>query len=82
MKTARLSELATVSILVLATVATPTAYAQVPVIDNARPKIQQETLNWYKTYQADTQGVKGATGGTTDSVAPGQGSGAPADCSA
>ncbi|MBX5204008.1 MULTISPECIES: transglycosylase SLT domain-containing protein [unclassified Rhizobium] len=82
MKTARLSELATVSLLVLAAVTTPTAYAQVPVIDNARLKIQQETLNWYKSYEADTQGVKGATGGTTDSVAPGQGSGAPADCSA
>lgn len=55
-----------------------TGYAQVPVIDNARQKIQQATENWYQSYQADTRKVKG----TTDSVAPGQGSGAPADCSA
>lgn len=57
-------------------------YAQVPVIDQARQKIQQATENWYQSYQADTRKVKGASGGTTDSVAPGQGSGAPADCSA
>jgi len=58
------------------------AVAQVPVIDNARLKIQQATLNWYRTYEADTRKVKGASGGTTDSVAPGQGSGTPSDCSA
>jgi hypothetical protein len=56
-------------------------HAQVPVIDNARQKIQQATLNWYQDYRTDTQKLKGASGGTTDSVAPGQGSGAPADCS-
>ncbi|WP_412065927.1 lytic transglycosylase domain-containing protein [Rhizobium sp. SYY.PMSO] len=83
MKTARLPELVTVSTIMLSTLLTPApVVAQVPVIDNARRNIQQATENWYKTYQADTRGVKGASGGTTDSVAPGQGSGAPADCSA
>jgi hypothetical protein len=83
MKTARLPELATVSAIMLSTLLTPApVIAQVPVIDNARRNIQRATANWYKTYQADTQATKGALGGTTDSVAPGQGSGAPADCSA
>jgi len=83
MSNARLPELATVSALALATVLTPgVIFGQVPVIDNARSQIQQETLNWYKAYQADTRGVKGAYGGTTGSVAPGQGSGTPLDCSA
>ncbi|MBY5766655.1 lytic transglycosylase domain-containing protein [Rhizobium leguminosarum] len=82
MNNARLPELATVGVLALATVMTPApTRAQVPVIDNARQKIQQATLNWYQGYQADTRKLKGASGGTTDSVAPGQGSGAPADCS-
>ncbi|TBB14973.1 lytic transglycosylase domain-containing protein (plasmid) [Rhizobium ruizarguesonis] len=83
MNNARLPELATAGVLALATVMTPAlTRAQVPVIDNARQKIQQATLNWYQGYQADTRKLKGASGGTTDSVAPGQGSGAPADCSA
>ncbi|MBY5337059.1 lytic transglycosylase domain-containing protein [Rhizobium leguminosarum] len=83
MTNARLPELATAGVLALATVIVPaTTRAQVPVIDNARQKIQQATLNWYEGYQADTRKLKGASGGTTDSVAPGQGSGAPADCSA
>ena len=83
MTNARLPELATVSAIVVSTLFTPApGFAQVPVIDNARRNIQQETENWYKTYQADTRALKGASGGTTDSVAPGQGSGAPADCSA
>ncbi|MBY3136492.1 MULTISPECIES: lytic transglycosylase domain-containing protein [Rhizobium] len=83
MNNARLPELATAGVLVLATVIAPAATrAQVPVIDNARQKIQQATLNWYEGYQADTRKLKGASGGTTDSVAPGQGFGAPADCSA
>ncbi|CDZ29973.1 lytic transglycosylase domain-containing protein [Neorhizobium galegae] len=82
MKNAGLPELTTVSVLVLATVVASAARAQVPVIDNARRNIQQATENWYKTYQADMQALKGASGGTTDSVAPGEGSGAPADCSA
>jgi hypothetical protein len=63
------------------TLAGSTGHGQVPVIDNARQKIQQATLNWYQSYQADARKLKGASGGTTDSVAPGQGSGAPADCS-
>lgn len=58
------------------------ALAQVPVIDGARVKIQTQTMGWYTTYEADTRKVKGATGGTTDSFAPGQGSGSPLDCSA
>lgn len=58
------------------------ALAQVPVIDGARVNIQTQTRGWYTTYEADTGKVKGATGGTTDSVAPGQGSGSPLDCSA
>lgn len=82
MTSARLPELATVSAVVLSTLFTPApVFAQVPVIDNARRSIQQATENWYRTYQADTQAVKGASGGTTDSVAPGQGSGTPLDCS-
>ncbi|CDZ40248.1 Lytic transglycolase [Neorhizobium galegae bv. officinalis] len=83
MNNARLPELATAGVLALATVMPPTlSRAQVPVIDNARQKIQQATLSWYQSYQADTRKLKGASGGTTDSVAPGQGSGAPANCSA
>lgn len=83
MTNARIPELATVGAIVLSTLLTSApVFAQVPVIDNARRKIQQATENWYKTYQSDTQALKGASGGTTDSVAPGQGSGAPADCSA
>ncbi|ESZ11032.1 MULTISPECIES: lytic transglycosylase domain-containing protein [unclassified Mesorhizobium] len=58
------------------------ALAQVPVIDGARVKIQTQTMGWYTTYEADTKKVKGASGGTTDSFAPGQGSGSPMDCSA
>ncbi|MET2832254.1 lytic transglycosylase domain-containing protein [Mesorhizobium shangrilense] len=58
------------------------ALAQVPVIDGARVKIQTQTMDWYTTYEADTKKVKGASGGTTESVAPGQGSGSPMDCSA
>ncbi|WP_245314446.1 transglycosylase SLT domain-containing protein [Sinorhizobium alkalisoli] len=56
--------------------------AQVPVIDNARVNIEQQTQSWYTTYQGDITKVKGASGGTTDSFAPGQGSGSPLDCSA
>lgn len=83
MKHAKLPEKAAAGILMLAIIIPGTASrAQVPVIDNARQKIQQETLDWYNSYQADTQKVKGASGGTTDSVAPGQGSGTPLDCSA
>lgn len=83
MSNARLPELTAVSALVMAMVLLPrVVLGQVPVIDNARSKIQQETLNWHKDYQADTRGLKGASGGTTDSVAPGQGSGTPPDCSA
>ncbi|WP_392713733.1 lytic transglycosylase domain-containing protein [Rhizobium ruizarguesonis] len=41
-----------------------------PVIDTARQKIQQATLNWYQRCQADTRKLKGTFGGTTDSVAP------------
>ena len=83
MRNAKRLERATAGLVALAAVlASGTGHAQVPVIDNARQKIQQATLNWYQGYQADTRKLKGASGGTTDSVAPGQGSGAPADCSA
>ncbi|API55199.1 lytic transglycosylase domain-containing protein [Rhizobium beringeri] len=82
MKNAQRLERAAAGALAIAALLAGTAgHAQVPVIDNARQKIQQATLNWYQSYQADTRKVKGASGGTTDSVAPGQGSGAPADCS-
>ncbi|MBY5412816.1 lytic transglycosylase domain-containing protein [Rhizobium leguminosarum] len=82
MKNAKRLERAAAGALAIAALLAGTAgHAQVPVIDNARQKIQQATLNWYQSYQADTRKVKGASGGTTDSVAPGQGSGAPADCS-
>ncbi|MGO7185829.1 lytic transglycosylase domain-containing protein [Rhizobium brockwellii] len=83
MTSARLPEFATASVLALVSVIVAAqTRAEVPVIDNARQKIQQATLNWYQAYQADTRKLKGASGGTTDSVAPGQGSGVPADCSA
>ncbi|MDI5929840.1 lytic transglycosylase domain-containing protein [Rhizobium leguminosarum] len=83
MTSARFPEFATASVLALVSVIVPAqTRAEVPVIDNARQKIQQATLNWYQAYQTDTRKLKGASGGTTDSVAPGQGSGAPADCSA
>ncbi len=83
MKHAKHLEGAAAGVLALALVfPIGTSHAQVPVIDQARQKIQQATENWYQSYQADTRKVKGASGGTTDSVAPGQGSGAPADCSA
>ncbi|WJH38571.1 transglycosylase SLT domain-containing protein (plasmid) [Aliirhizobium terrae] len=52
------------------------------MIDDTRLKSDEATRDSYGPYQAYTQSVKGASGGTTDSVAPGQGSGAPADCSA
>lgn len=78
----RLERVAAGGLALAAVLAGSTSHAQVPVIDNARQKIQQATLNWYQGYQADTRKLKGASGGTTDSVAPGQGSGAPADCSA
>lgn len=83
MTTPRLPELATVGALAIATIMVPSASrAQVPVIDDARLKSDEATRDSYGSYQADTQSVKGASGGATDSVAPGQGSGAPADCSA
>ncbi|MHC2296033.1 lytic transglycosylase domain-containing protein [Rhizobium mongolense] len=78
----RLEKAAAGALAIAALLAGTAGHAQVPVIDNARQKIQQATLNWYQSYQADTRKLKGASGGTTDSVAPGQGSGAPADCSA
>jgi hypothetical protein len=83
MTTPRLPELATVGALAFATVVVPPASrAQVPVIDDTRLKSEEAFRDSYKPYQADTQSIKGASGGTTDSVAPGQGSGAPADCAA
>ncbi|MBZ5763112.1 transglycosylase SLT domain-containing protein [Rhizobium sp. VS19-DR104.2] len=78
----RLERVAVGCLALAAVLAGSTSHAQVPVIDNARQKIQQATLNWYQGYQADTRKLKGASGGTADSVAPGQGSGAPDDCSA
>ncbi|MFC0808923.1 lytic transglycosylase domain-containing protein [Ensifer sp. P24N7] len=83
MRYAKLPNRAIVLVLAMATALTSsTALAQVPVIDNARVNIQQQTQNWYNTYEADTKKVKGASGGTTDSFAPGQGAGSPLDCSA
>ncbi len=83
MTTPRLPELATVGALAFATMVVPSvARGQVRVIDDTRLKSDEATRDIYRPYQADTQSVKGAAGGTTDSVAPGQGSGAPADCSA
>lgn len=82
MNAKRLEKVAAGVLALAAVLASSAGHAQVPVIDNARQKIQQATLNWYQSYQADTQKLKGASGGTTDSVTPGQGSGAPTDCSA
>ncbi|MBY5523528.1 lytic transglycosylase domain-containing protein [Rhizobium leguminosarum] len=81
MNAKRFERTAAGALAIAALLAGTAGHAQVPVIDNARQKIQQATLNWYQSYQADTRKLKGASGGTTDSVAPGQGSGAPADCS-
>lgn len=83
MTTPTLPELATVGVLAFATIVEPLASrAQVPVLDDMRLKSDEATRDSYRPYQADTQAVKGASGGTTDSLAPGQGSGAPANCSA
>ncbi|MFA1676882.1 lytic transglycosylase domain-containing protein [Rhizobium mongolense] len=83
MKNAKLPNRAVAVALAIGTaLSSSVVLAQVPVIDNARVNIQQQTAGWYTTYQADTRKVKGASGGTTDSFAPGQGSGSPADCSA
>ncbi len=83
MKTSRLPELAIVGVFASATIVVPSvSRAQVPIIDGTRLESGQATRDSYRAYQADTQGVKGASGGTVDSVAPGLGSGTPADCSA
>ncbi|KAB1083927.1 transglycosylase SLT domain-containing protein [Neorhizobium galegae] len=59
----------TASVLALAaTLVGSPGQVQVPVIDNARPRIQQATLNWHQCYQTDTRKLKGASGGTTDRV--------------
>ena len=82
MTNARLPDRMAVGATALAIIFSPVAAsAQVPVIDNSRSRIQQETESQYETYQTDTQAMKGASGGSTDSVAPGQGSGTPLDCS-
>ncbi|OHV80404.1 lytic transglycosylase domain-containing protein [Ensifer sp. LCM 4579] len=83
MKIAKLPDRAVAAALAICTaLSSSIALAQVPVIDNARVNIQQQTAAWYNTYLGDTRKVKGASGGTTDSFAPGQGSGSPLDCSA
>jgi hypothetical protein len=71
-----------VGLAMFTALSSPAALAQVPVIDGARVNIQTQTMGWYTTYEADSKKVRGASGSTTDSFAPGQGSGAPADCSA
>lgn len=82
MTNARLPDRMAVGATALAIIFSPVAAsAQVPVIDNSRSRIQQETESQYETYQTDTQAMKGASGGSADSVAPGQGSGTPLDCS-
>lgn len=82
MTTSRLPELATVGVFAFATIVVPSVSpAQVPIIDGTRLESGEATRDSYRAYQADTQGVKGASGETVDSVAPGLGSGTPADCS-
>jgi len=56
------------------------AFAQVPVIDHAREKIQQTTQQWYDNYQKNQRTTRGNSGDTTNSYAPGQGVGG-TDCS-
>ena len=55
------------------------SFAQVPVIDHTREKIQQTTQQWYDNYQKNQQTTRGNSGDTTNSYAPGQGAGA-MDC--
>jgi hypothetical protein len=56
------------------------ASAQVPVIDGNRLDIEKDTHGTVSKNQEDTRKLKGGSGGVTDSVAPGQGSGAPDAC--
>ena len=56
------------------------SYAQVPVDDGARLKIQQTTQQWYDNYRKNQQTTRGNSGDTTNSYAPGQGAGG-MDCS-
>jgi hypothetical protein len=56
------------------------SYAQVPVDDGARLKIQQTTQQWYDNFRKNQQTTRGNSGDTTNSYAPGQGAGG-MDCS-
>jgi len=56
------------------------SYAQVPVDDGARLKIQQTTQQWYDNYRKNQETTRGNSGDTTNSYAPGQGAGG-TDCS-
>lgn len=56
------------------------SYAQVPVNDAARLRIQQTTQQWYDSYRKNQQIARGNSGDTTNSYAPGQGVGG-MDCS-
>ncbi|MCQ1775398.1 lytic transglycosylase domain-containing protein [Neorhizobium galegae] len=59
----------TASVLALAAILVGSpGQVQVPVVDNARQRIQQATLNRHQCYQTDTRELKGASGDTTDRV--------------
>ena len=64
----------------LAAATLPPGYAQVPVNDGARLKIQQTTQQWYDNYRKNQETTRGNSGDTTNSYAPGQGVGG-MDCS-
>ena len=82
MKPTTLPELVTTGTIALAMTFYPiVSEAQVPVNDHTREQNQLETQDRYQNYQMDMRAAKGASGGTTDSVAPGMGSGLSTDCS-
>ncbi|MCX8571130.1 lytic transglycosylase domain-containing protein [Aminobacter sp. MET-1] len=77
---ARLLKSATAWLLSGAMLASTASYAQVPVIDGARLTIQKTTQQWYDQYQKNQRTTRGNAGDTTNSFAPGQGTGG-MDCS-
>lgn len=70
----------TIAATFLAAATLSPVYAQVPVNDGARLKIQQTTQQWYDNYRKNQQTTRGNSGDTTNSYAPGQGVGG-MDCS-
>jgi hypothetical protein len=76
----RLLRSVTAALLAGAMLSSSVAFSQVPVIDGARLKIQETTQQWYDKYQKNQRTMRGNSGDTTNSFAPGQGAGG-MDCS-